>query len=344
MVASFVQAFDAEQVLLKTALQPDYELAIKNTSLVSSRGLLASCDIHPEKPLSSHIDTDYLATIAKHSLVQQELQRPITIYLCTDALQSFADSVLPQLQHPFTLVSGDSDLAVSHDSLGDCFNTLLASPLLQAWFAQNRDSRHSKLNSLPIGLDYHSAWANPRLWWGLQSLLPSQQEAHLFELRRQAPCWPDRTPQAYCNWLVSGDRGDRAQCRQQVEEKACFFQQQPISRQQTWQEQSRYGYVLSPSGVGLDCHRTWEAMALGCVPIVKRHHFTDLFRELPALVVEDWSQVTSDFLQEQQEEMVKQRFNFEVLTLAYWRQRINHFASEPPPHAELSLPESAFRF
>ena len=34
------------------------------------------------------------------------------------------------------------------------------------------------------------------------------------------------------------------------------------------QHYAKYQYVLSPPGHGLDCHRTWEAMLLGAIPIV----------------------------------------------------------------------------
>jgi hypothetical protein len=51
-------------------------------------------------------------------------------------------------------------------------------------------------------------------------------------------------------------------------------------------------YVLSPPGNGPDCHRTWEAMYMGAIPIVKRKfwpfsHLTDL----PVIVIEDWHEI-----------------------------------------------------
>lgn len=33
---------------------------------------------------------------------------------------------------------------------------------------------------------------------------------------------------------------------------------------------ARFQYAISPPGAGVDCHRTWEALAMGCVPIVRR--------------------------------------------------------------------------
>jgi hypothetical protein len=51
---------------------------------------------------------------------------------------------------------------------------------------------------------------------------------------------------------------------------------------------SQSRFVLSPTGNGIDCHRTWEAMYLGAIPIVRRVHWPFADLELPVLVVNEW--------------------------------------------------------
>lgn len=52
-------------------------------------------------------------------------------------------------------------------------------------------------------------------------------------------------------------------------------------------------FVLSPPGNGIDCHRTWEAIYLGAVPVVLRSLTPQMFVEdLPILAVDHFS----DFL------------------------------------------------
>ena len=51
-------------------------------------------------------------------------------------------------------------------------------------------------------------------------------------------------------------------------------------------------FVLSPPGNGFDCHRTWEAIYLGCIPIVKKAFWPFNHLELPVLVLEDWSDIS----------------------------------------------------
>jgi tRNA U38,U39,U40 pseudouridine synthase TruA len=40
-----------------------------------------------------------------------------------------------------------------------------------------------------------------------------------------------------------------------------------LHRSELWRRHGGFAFVISPPGHGLDCHRTWEALALGCIPI-----------------------------------------------------------------------------
>ena len=55
-------------------------------------------------------------------------------------------------------------------------------------------------------------------------------------------------------------------------------------------------FVLSPPGNGSDCHRTWEAIYSGAVPIVKREYWPFSHLELPVLVVEEWAEISNQLL------------------------------------------------
>jgi hypothetical protein len=51
-------------------------------------------------------------------------------------------------------------------------------------------------------------------------------------------------------------------------------------------------FVLSPPGNGFDCHRTWEAIYLGAIPIVKKKYWPFSHLDLPVVVVEEWSELS----------------------------------------------------
>lgn len=57
-------------------------------------------------------------------------------------------------------------------------------------------------------------------------------------------------------------------------------------------------YAISPRGCGEATHRFFEAIYLGCIPVVKRTNtvFDHLYALYPCLIVDDWDQVTEELL------------------------------------------------
>lgn len=320
-IGYFLKRFDTEKSATRIVLEKEFYFSIAHTRLVSSYGLMANCDIKPLHPKSSSIDLSYLASIPATLMAMKNPQRIPSIYVCSDALSVFADQVLEQLTTPFILVSGDSDLTVDEGSLGKAFSLLVESPLLVRWYAQNRVGNHSKIHSLPIGLDFHSKWQEPQMWGG-GHVLPATQAFELRVAFDVSPLWVNRIPRAYCDWTGTLDRGDRRECKNEIDERACIFPSGQKTRSQTWLDQSQYAFVLSPSGAGPDCHRTWESLALGCVPIVRRHPLCDLFSQLPVIIVDEWSQVTQSFLEHQHMLMQAQQYNYSKILLSTWVDQI----------------------
>ena len=60
-------------------------------------------------------------------------------------------------------------------------------------------------------------------------------------------------------------------------------------------------YVISPRGNGIDCHRTWEAIYHGTVPVIERRFYLFDHLNLPVLVVDSYA----DFLDMGREELIE---------------------------------------
>jgi hypothetical protein len=284
------------------------------TTMVSSRGLLLSCDSRNSAPESS-------SAVLDDDLVDHH-RAGGTIYVCTHALPNFAIEFLPRLKDPFVLVSGDSDVSVNMALLSDQrIKLILKSNLLIGWFAQNLSVDHQKLYHLPIGLDYHTMWERPGVW-GLSKISPLAQERMLLACFASSQEFGARYLNAYCNWHFSIERGDRKRCYTEADLSACFYESAPVTRNTTWQRQSEFMFVLSPEGGGIDCHRTWEALALGCVPIVRANTLLPLFAKLPVLVVQSWRDVTPGLLRDAAETLLTRQFDFSSLFLGHWLSRI----------------------
>ena len=285
------------------------------TSFTSSRGLLKSCKVRNSMPLSSsdHIDTNLLNS---HLLGD-------SIYICTDALLNFSLNFIEQIHNPFTLLTGDSDTPITNNLIQyNYISKILENPNLVNWFAQNMVADHPKLHQIPIGMDYHTMWERPGTW-GVAQQSPIAQERVLMNTLASAPDFSERFFAGYCNWHFALERGDRQDCLVKIDRRISLIEKNHLPRISTWQRQARCMFVISPEGAGIDCHRTWEAILLGCVPVVKKSKLSVLFDQLPIVQLDDWSDFNSAKMIQYVDRLINGKFNFNPLFLYHWKEKIN---------------------
>ncbi len=182
-----------------------------------------------------------------------------------DYLEYFFRRVAPR--RPFVLFSHNSDRAI-----GRRFVPQLRRRRLVAWFAQNAAVVHPKLHALPIGI------ANPRWPHG-------DEEA----LRRVQAEPPPRTRLFDASFSLATNPGEREYCLEQTG-------LQPGPRRpfdEYLRDLAASYFCISPSGNGIDVHRTWEALYLRTIPVVTRSVLTEQHRDLPMIVLDDWSEFRS---------------------------------------------------
>jgi hypothetical protein len=282
---------------------------------ISSRGILKSCHSRNANPVSSSTEID-VELLHNHRAGE-------TIYVCTNALSNFAINFLPQINSPFILVTGDCDVAVTQALLDDpAIASIINSKLLIRWYAQNLAARSPKVFNLPIGMDYHTMFERPGAW-GISTISPLSQENLLLNTLASSQELNHRYLAAYCNWRPVAGWGDRLECYETIDKGVCFFETNPIPRNSTWQRQAEFMFVISPEGIGMDCHRTWEALLLGCIPIVKRNAISSLFSELPVLIVDEWTEVNRDRMYAYINSIQTQTFDFSCLFKEFWMNRFN---------------------
>ena len=217
---------------------------------------------------------------------------------------------------PFVLVTGASDYTIP-DTFMDKANEILNSSNLVHWYSQNvSKTDNSRLTGYPIGIDYHTT-ANTQE--------PIDQENDLLRIKNSAKPFYERDIKIYCNFLQSirGKYGekDRKEVLEQIPNELLIKEEYTIPRNDTWKRMSENAFVASPHGNGLDCHRTWEALALDCIPIVKTSSLDIMYTDLPVLIVNKWSDITKELLTNTIEDYKNKKFNMDKLTITYW---VNH--------------------
>jgi hypothetical protein len=260
----------------------------KEMRYVSSLDLLKSCTFYP----TSKEDTQYLSDMLKNG------KNGMSIYVYTDKLEYFVNNVLPNIKHRFVLVSGESDLIVPYESVTKQNTELLLNhSLLIRWFAQNNVYNDKKLITLPIGIDR----SNQHFEKEIQSI-------------KQLPV-DKRIPKIYANFSLEEDRFlQRKESLEKINPNLIYFSK---STDKILNEMSNYSFVLSPFGNGIDCHRTWEALCLGCIVIVMAPDFKEMFRGLPVINVDRWEDVTDELLKKKLQEFKGMEMS-DKLRLDYW--------------------------
>ena len=287
---------------------------------VCSRGLLKSCSFRSLNPKSS-CNNDFLYLVKM--LTSGKMFNGMSIYVCSDLLKFFVLQILPKINNSFVLVTGDSDMCVPKEALSNSETYVLVNnSYLLKWFAQNTQlQNHEKIVQLPIGLDYHTISNNPNHNWKThgEGFKPRFQEGVLITLRQQMKPFYDRNQLIYVNFTRGNDRfGQRGSAFDQIPNNLLAINDNFTKRTENWRNITQYAFILSPFGIGMDCHRTWEALCLGAIPILKAPNFQKMFEDLPVLIVSEWSEITRELLDKTIKEFKTREFKYEKLTLQHW--------------------------
>jgi hypothetical protein len=246
------------------------------------------------------------------------------IYLKIDWIKKFINN-LHLITHKFILITGLSDITCPNTILikRDFLNFINNDKLVH-WYCQNCFVEHEKITKIPIGLDYHTLKEND-CYWG-NKLLPIEQESELIYIKNSSKPLLERKLKCYSNFHFStyGHKFgyDRKDIINIIPKNIVDYEPNKIKRIDTWKIQSEYAFVISPHGNGLDCYRTWEALILGCIVVVKKSPLDCLYDDLPVLILNDWKELNINLLTETLNEFSSKTFNYDKLTLNYWQNMI----------------------
>ena len=291
---------------------------------VSSRGLLKICDRHNKNPQSSsrNIDPDILDNLKDFDVLHICSWLSISIFMT-----NYADKIDKKV----IIVTNDSDfdapifekpVGVGDEINKEAILNFLNSDKCIHWFTQNCTLNHPKVTPIPIGMDYHTF--SP-------TISCIDQEKMLNNIKESSKHFSKRIVKCYGNFHFNMDgkyyTNDRYDCYNNVNKELVNYEENIVMREETWKNQIKYAFVLSPSGGGYDCHRTWEALILGCIPIVKRHNlpFERIYDELPVLMVSDWKDISKGLLEITIKKFSKKTFNYDKLSLEYWKNKFNSY-------------------
>jgi hypothetical protein len=336
------------------------EVRGEKVELVWNKGIAALCDrripdefpdgrsYSPVRTLAGAFASRRLpGNLISDPSTYRDLRDGEVVWVRLSWLRSFAKQVLPHVKARFVLVTGDSDSCVPSGLTAEA-EAILGSPNVLHWFTQNYDGSTvtKKMSPVPIGIDFHMQSERP--FWGETCASPLQQEEALKSIARGLAPAGKRIQKVYIDFAwqqrlgildyrtyhpLQGTRlrqSRRWLAKRLRANEAVHCQNGPIPRSEMWRKRGEFAFVLSPPGNGLDCHRTWEALALGHIVLVPSSSLNSLYTDLPVVILNRWDEITLENLGNWLSLYQSSLGIAEKLTSAYWVNRMRMHAMLAP--------------
>jgi len=219
-------------------------------------------------------------------------KKPEKIFLFTDWVDIFKQQILPKIDYQFKLITHNADTGVYEKHLD-----LLNDNRLLKWFGMNCHVEHEKLVPIPIGI------ANEQWPHGDERLLERVMSKTVEKINR-----------IYCNFNPLTNPFRRKVLDQIRTNPVVDIEKNRLDHKSYWEKLATYKYVISPPGNSVDCHRIWESLYLGTIPICLNDIPLKTFTDLPIMFIESFE----DF------ELKESDGKVERLSFDYWRKIIKN--------------------
>jgi len=311
------------------------------TETIWNFGIISSCDIGLDLTPIEYFKSDYCFNPDRY----RNIQNGDIVWVKCRFLVEFYRRVLFKIQNPFVMVISDGDESFPSDSglRSKIIEKLINSDKVIHIFAQNCDYNGSsnKVTHMPIGMDFHTiAYKDATGGWG-EIGSPLEQENILKNYLITFKPTHMRKKKAFVDFQHSDSMrgGEFKRYLQFGEDRTSIFNRLVgtglidfsdwMRRSSLWLTKGQYAFSISPHGNGLDCHRTWEDLVLGCIVIVKTSPLDKMYKGLPVVIVNDWDEITPENLEiwlEQYKDAFTNPAYRKKLTLQYWLKQIKDVA------------------
>lgn len=176
------------------------------------------------------------------------------------------------------------------------------------WYSQNVAVSHPRIKSIPIGLE-NTRWVGTKKEQMLKKMTQPRDYKNLLYMNHSISTNPKQRQEPYDlfegkDWVTAVRGHNGLKFDDYID--AIY----------------NHKFVLSPQGNGIDCHRTWEALYMGSIPIEKRNINNQFYTDLPILFVDEWSEITKKFLDKEYKRIKNSTWNMDKLNFNYWKNKI----------------------
>ena len=243
---------------------------------------------------------DFSIMPIENKIFSYDILKKDAIIFCKTDYVSHLFNELKFSSRKYVLITHHSDYPI------DYFRFSQKPNCIKKWFAVNVTYEHSDLVPIPLGLKTHrGAYLEPNI----KTLWLSE---NIDELKGNK-----KEDLIYCNWLDTNR--ERNNIIDKLKSNGLdYIQESNLSYEDYIVNMSKCKFVISPPGNGVDCHRTYESLYVGCVPIVIKNKIYDNWNELPIIQVKDYSEVNQNLL----DNFTYKDHDMSKLYMTYWKDKI----------------------
>ena len=199
---------------------------------------------------------------------------------------------------------------------------------VKKWFAQNKDINSKSVISIPIGLENMTLRVSTASQAGRFSSEVKNALRKARIIRSLFEVGPKKDRLTYMNFNPVTYPTERLYIKQLFKNNSLVTCTSNLSLKQYYDDLASHKFVISPRGNGVDCHRTWEALYLKTIPIIRKACYMEEFGELPILFIDKWEDLNYIDLEGTYEQMISKEYNLEKMKISYWENEIRESVNE----------------
>lgn len=240
-----------------------------------------------------YLSSDTFRSLADHNIqtigntiIIPNVKRNDIVFVNSNEIYNFFGHIYPKIKEPFILIT--------HDGVEPVDSRLLVfadSWKIVHWFGKNVNIYHKKITPIPIGLENKSEYRH-----GIPAIFNKLNSKEV-----------EKKPGILAGFKIKTNIKERHEAFEKLESnKIVDMMTKRIDPIEYLKLLNTYQFVASPPGAGIECHRTWEAIYLGVVPIVKRSYAETSFfdKGAPMWLIDDW-----DDLKKYDKQALNEKYN-----------------------------------
>lgn len=250
---------------------------------------------------------DFIYDNTVKNIIPENVREKAIIFVGDSNIKNFFKEIHPKIKNKYILISHNGDENIDEELVRFIDDKILKC------YGINVFVRHQKIIPLPLGIENKHYYVNGIPWiFNRASKKNIYKKTKIFYAFTVGTNSAERRPALEA--IKNNPYGET------ITKWLNFKQYMDLLK--------TYKFVVSPPGSCVEGHRTWDAMYIGVVPIVKRSITTDYFEKigLPLWVVDDWSeisQISDKYLNNKYEEIMRNS-NHSKLYIDYWTDKIKN--------------------